>query len=98
MVKLTNQIEVGLTPVRAVHYRAERGSLVIANTSDTATIYYGGDNQVTTANGVPIRPQTNAGFLRGLGDRPDLERWLVSDSTSVDVRIGEEDLEEGEGL
>lgn len=98
MVKLTNQIEVGLTPVRVVYSRAERGSLVIANTSDTATIYYGGDNQVTTANGIPILPKTNAGFLRGLGDRPDLERWIVSDTPGVDVRIGEEDLKEGEGL
>ena len=98
MVKITSQIEVGLNPVRVVYSKAERGSLVIANTSDTATLYYGADNQVTTANGIPILPKTNVGFLRGLGDRPDLERWLVSDTPGVDVRIGEEDLEEGEGL
>jgi len=90
MVKQNYSIVVGITAVRAVHSLKTRSSLVIANTSATAVLYYGSDNSVTVTSGIPIQPKTNAVFLRGLGDRPDLERWVVSDTAATDVRIGEE--------
>lgn len=96
MVKINKPIIVGTIPVRAVHSLRERTSLIIANTSPTATIYYGSDMQVTISNGLPIAPSSTAVFLEGLGDRPDLERWLVSDTAGVDVRIGEETIREKE--
>lgn len=90
MVELTRRVTIGTTPVRAVYQWDQRTSLVIANMDSSAIIYYGSNNQVTTLTGIPIRPETEASFLEGLGDRPDLERWLVSDTLNTDVRIGEE--------
>jgi hypothetical protein len=36
-----------------------------------------------------IPPSGSIGFLRQLGDRPDLEYWLVADTAGTDVRIDE---------
>ena len=98
MVKITSQIEVGLIAKRAVFQLSNRSSLIISNMSDTATLFYGGDNTVTVDNGVPIRPSTDTSFMKGLGDRPDLERWIIADTPGVDVRIGEEVEKESEDL
>jgi len=89
MVSEPRSILVGTTPVRAVHSLKKRTSLAIANTHSTAKVYYGKSNQVSTANGMVIMPQTSAVFLKGLGDRPDHEYWLVADTADVDVRIDE---------
>jgi len=82
-------ISVGTTPVRAVYANPKRSSLTILNTHTTAKVYYGRSNQVTTSDGIPIYSETAAVFLKGLGDRPDLEYWLISDTVATDVRVDE---------
>ena len=90
MVNINTPVRVGRIAKRVVYQLSNRTSLVISNMSDTATLYYGGDNSVSINNGIPIRPSTTVSFLQGIGDRPDLERWLISDAENTDVRIGEE--------
>ena len=83
-------VSVGLTATQAVNYDKERSSLVIFNNSTTATVYYGFDSGLDSANGVPIPPRSGMSFSRDTGDNPKIARYLVSTAAATDVRIGEE--------
>ena len=84
------QASVGVTAQRVIEGNRRRTAIGIANLSGTATIYIGADNQLTVNNGFPVYPGTQITFNKGFGDRPDIERWIVSDSPGADVRIIEE--------
>ena len=89
MVKMQSPVTVGTTATRLVHSDNNRTALSIFNNGSTLNIYIGTDNGVTTSNGFRINPQTGITFNKGLGDRPDLELWAITTSSTVDVRIFE---------
>ena len=88
-MKNTVAVEVSTVPVRAVVQNAKRTSLAIANTSSTVIVYMGSDNQVSTVDAFPLYPGMIMTLNAGMGDRPDIERWLVSDA-AADIRITED--------
>ena len=81
-------LAVDTTAKRAVNYDARRTSLAIANISSTVIVYLGSDIGVTNKNGFPVYPGTSMTFNKGLGDRPDIERFIVGDA-SAEIRIME---------
>lgn len=89
MANEPRSVSVGLTAIRVCQALPRRTSLLFKNNSTTATVYYGRSNQLTVDNGMTIPPSGSIGFLRQLGDRPDLEYWLVADTAGTDVRIDE---------
>jgi len=84
------QATVGVTAQRVIEGNQRRTGIGIANLSGTATIYIGADSQLTTSNGFPVYPGTQITFNEGFGDRPDMERWIISDAVATDVRVIEE--------
>lgn len=89
MVSPYYQKTVGTTALRLVEPNRKRTSLIIFNQSTGATLYVGFDNHVSTVRGMPVAPQTGMVFSELLGDRPDLEYWVLSSAVSTDLRIME---------
>ncbi|MDD3523928.1 MAG: hypothetical protein PHQ41_04440 [Candidatus Cloacimonetes bacterium] len=81
---------VGTTAQRVVEQNAMRTGIGIANLSGVNAIYIGADSQVSIDNGFPVQPGTQITFNEGFGDRPDMERWIISSGGGTDVRIIEE--------
>jgi hypothetical protein len=88
-MKNIDVLTVDTTAKRAVHHDARRTSLAIVNVSSTVTVYLGSDIGVTSQNGFPVYPGTSITFNKGLGDRPDIERYIVGDA-SAEIRIMED--------
>jgi hypothetical protein len=88
-MKFTNPVKVGITPVRAVEPNIKRTALTIFNNSLTNTVYYGADVSLSEDNGMVILPQTGWTFLKGMGDDPTTEFYLVANGANTDVRISE---------
>jgi len=89
MVSDPFKITVGTTVTQAVAYNKNRTALGIANLSDTAVLYFGHTQELTTAQGFPILSKTITFFNKGLGDNPWLQYFLISDTANTDVRIME---------
>ncbi|MBP2029755.1 hypothetical protein J2755_000675 [Methanohalophilus levihalophilus] len=89
MVYKPRAFNVTTDPEMAVNPDPDRDVVVITNLSG-ATIYWGVDPELSTANGAPIFNNGRAEFSRENGRDPRIARYLVIGSGSGDVRIDEE--------
>lgn len=80
---------VGTTAMKVVQANSRRTALGIANLSTTATLYIGNDVNVSSTNGFPIFSTSTRDMNSGLGDQPELEYWLISDTASTSIAVQE---------
>lgn len=94
-MKLNNQETVGTTVQDVVPHNKARTSLTIFNVGPV-TAYIGGDDQLTSGNGLPLPAGIGYSFLKELGDDPRLNYWLITGAATADIRWFEMSLEEVE--
>jgi hypothetical protein len=87
MVKPYYPVSVSTTKTILAVSNRKRTSLTVWNDDTVTSLYIGFDRQVSVFNGMVVLPQSGMTFLKGLGDRPDLELFGVTGGATIDVRI-----------
>ena len=89
MVKFERREVVGTTAKRIVNYDKSRTSLIIRNVSQTAKVYLGSDNTVTTQTGMELPPGAAFKLDSKAGGPASLEFYAIADSANAEVAIAE---------
>jgi len=94
MVYPPRQETITTTARIVVNPDPNRDVVVVTNLTG-ATIYWGTDSSLSTANGAPIFNNGRAEFSRVNGRNPRIARWLITATGSGTISIDEESIGNG---